>query len=146
MARRQMSIPGTERQNIPELERVSEEYREICIEDSEIGKRKTAKKHELIALMRAHNKTLHRYDDENGEEIEIELDEAPKLTVHKTGEAETDVGVGVTNPDLDARENNLINQALAAQQDAGVSETEDGEVVPIESAKPKKSKRKGKSK
>ncbi len=155
MARRQMNIPGTERTNIPEIEKLSEEFRDLDAEFAEksaelangLGKRRTEKKHELIAMMRLKKITLHRYDDEHGDEIEIELDESPKIKVRKTGEAEPEVGYGVESPDRDAREQGLINQALAAQQDAGVSEDDEGNVIPIDTAKPKaKAKKKGKAK
>jgi hypothetical protein len=140
MARRQMNIPGTERKSVPEVEKAAEAYREVRDERAELSKRERQKKLELLAVMRANKVTKYKYDDEHGEEILVSLDERdPEISVKKTGEAESDIGEGVSSPP-DGPMNGLINQALASQNEQNVEETGDGDVAVPEKAAPKAKK------
>lgn len=140
MARKQMNIPGTERTAIPDVEVAAEELREVSLEHNELGKKKTAKKAELLALLKAHKLKLYRYHDEDGEEIELRVDDEPKVKLRKTGEAEAEVGEGIPELSVDTVSKGLINQALRAQDDVSVEETEDGDVVVSDKAAPKTKK------
>jgi len=145
MARKQMNIPGTERTEIPDVEVAAEAYREVAAELAELGKQKTAKKAELLALLKMHKLRKYRYHDGDGEEIEVEIDDEPKLKLRKTGEAEAEVGSGIPELSVETVSKGLINQALKAQDDAGVAEDEDGDVVTPEKAAPKAKKGRRKS-
>ena len=145
--RKQMQIPGTERKSVPEVEEAAEAYREVRDERCELSRREKQKKQELLAVMKAHKVKKYKYDDENGEELLVSLDERePEVSVKKTGEAESEVGEGVASGEgvEPAGTRGLIAQAMAAQQDAGVEETDDGDVAVPDAPTPKKSKpRKG---
>jgi hypothetical protein len=140
MARKQMNIPGTERTEIHDIEVAAEAYREISIELADIGKQKTARKAELLALLKAHKVKLYRYHDGDGEEIEVAVDDEPRVKLRKTGEAEAEVGEGIPELSVETVSQGLINQALKAQDDAGVAEDEDGDVLPPDKAAPKAKK------
>lgn len=136
MTRRQQQIPGTERTQIPDVERAAEAYREVVLERIELSKREKIKKHELLGIMRANKLASYRYDDEQGEEILVSIAEPePKVSVKKTGEADSDIGEGVSDgPTLTivktpAGADGLLAEAMRAQADAGVAETDEGDVV-----------------
>lgn len=144
MAKKQMQIPGTERKVIDEVEQAAEAYREVRDERCELSRREKQKKLELLAVMKAHKVKRYKYDDENGEEILVALDERePEVKVQRTGEAESSVGEGVsTGEDTPpAGMSGLIAEAMKAQEDAGVAES-DGDVTVPEKAAPKKRGRK----
>ena len=141
--KRQMQIPGTERKSVPEVEQAAESYREVRDERCELSKREKQKKLELLAVMKAHKVKKYKYDDENGEEIMVSLDDRdPEVNVKRTGEAETEIGEGVSSGEglEPAGTKGLSAQALAAQNDANVEETVDGDVVPTDKAAPKSKK------
>jgi len=141
--KRQMQIPGTERKSVPEVEAAAEVYREVRDERCELSRREKQKKLELLAVMKAHKVKRYKYDDDNGEEIMVSLDERePEVNVKKTGEAEPEIGEGISSGDglEPAGTKGLIAQAMKAQEDAGVDETEDGDVVVPETAAPKAKK------
>ena len=141
MARRQAEIPGFEKQiENPAIEDAARAYCEVRDERAELSKKEKIKQLELLAIMRAHKVEVYEYLDDDGEILVVRIKQGDeKAVVEKTGEAEPEIGSGI-NPDIDQRETNLITDALAAQQDAGVSEDDEGNVVPIESAKPKAKK------
>ncbi len=149
MAKKQMQIPGTERKSVPEVEAAAEAYRDVRDERCELSKREKQKKLELLAVMKAHKVKKYKYDDEQGEEILVSLDDRdPEVSVRKTGEAESEIGEGISSgPDSEpAGMPGLIAQAMKAQEDAGVDETADGDVVVPDKAAPKaKRNRKKKS-
>lgn len=150
MARKQMQIPGTERTEIPDVEKAAESYREVRDARCELSKREAQKKMELLAVMRANKCKRYKYHDENGEEIEAFIDDEPTVKVRKTGEAESEIGDGVeashTNgQSSDSVPSGLIEQAMKAQAEAGIEETVEGDVVPRETSSPKK-KRGGRKK
>ncbi|MDQ3295088.1 MAG: hypothetical protein M3619_00700 [Myxococcota bacterium] len=138
--RKQMQIPGTERTEIPDIEVAAEAYREIRDERSELSRGEAQKKAELLALMRVHKTKKYRYHDGNGEELEVIIDDEPKVKVRKTGEAESEIGEGVdVGPGLSVAppvHEGLIAQAMRAQ-DGNVEEDEDGDVVVPDTAAPK---------
>ncbi len=144
MARKQMQIPGTERKEIPDVENAAEAYREVRDTRAELSKREAVKKLELLAVMRANKVKKYRYHDENGEEIEALIDDEPTVKLRKTGEAESEIGEGVDEGRMSnghaegSVPQGLIDQAMKAQADAGVAETADGDVIPLESAKKRK--------
>lgn len=141
--KKQMQIPGTERKQVPEVEQAAEAYREVRDERCELSRREKQKKLELLAVMKAHKIKRYKYDDEKGEEILVALDERePEVKVQRTGEAEAPVGEGVSSGDeaQPVGMQGLISQAMAAQQDAGVAENDDGDVVAPDTAAPKKRK------
>lgn len=147
MARRQQQIPGTERTAIPEIEEAAEAYREVVLERIDLSKKEKLKKHGLIALMNARKIDTYKYDDANGEEIVVKIAEPePKVSVKKTGEADSDIGEGVSDgPTLTvvktpAGTDGLLAEALANQQSTGVAEDAEGDVVPPEGSS-KKAKR-----
>lgn len=139
--RKQMQIPGTERKQVPEVEQAAESYREVRDERCELSRREKQKKLELLAVMKAHKVKKYKYDDENGEEILISLDERePEVTVKKTGEVENEIGEGVVSGEgaAPAGMDGLIAEAMKAQNDASVEETSDGDVAVPDKAAPKK--------
>lgn len=146
MARKQMQIPGTERKEIPDVEKAAEAYREVRDERAELSKREAQKKLELLAVMRANKVTIYRYHDGNGEELEAIIDDEPKVRVRKTGEAEPEVGDGVETSNgsngVEHVPGGLIAQAMKAQEDAGIEVTEDGDVTAPEKSPRKRSGRK----
>ena len=101
--------------------------------------------------MKLHKLKVYKYTDENSEEIEVRIEEDPKLTLKKTGEAESEIGEGIPSPppSEDKIMGGLIREAQQSQAEASVEETEDGDVTVPETAAPKakrSSKRKGKAK
>lgn len=137
MARRQLEIDGTQRTAIPEVEEAAEAYREVVLERMELSKKEKLKKHGLLALMNARKIDTYKYDDANGEEIVVKIAEPePKVSVKKSGEADSDIGEGVSDgPTLTvvktpAGTDGLLAEALANQKSTGVAEDEQGDVVP----------------
>jgi len=143
MARKQLEIPGTERPVHDDVHKAAEAYREVRDERMQHSKREKQKKLELIAVMKAHKLTRYKYDDEEGEELLVTLDEEPKCNVRKTGEAEAPVGEGVESIDSedwpspsntpDVSEG-LINNALKDDDESDAP-------TPITSAKGKRAKK-----
>jgi hypothetical protein len=132
---KQMTIPGTERKEIPEIEAAAEAYREVRDERAELSKQERLKKLELLALMRAHKCTLYRYSDEDGEEHEIAASEDPKVKIRKVEtevieESAAKAGAGGDDPDVHP---GLIKGALDAQAEGNVEENDDGDIVVRES-------------
>lgn len=116
-------------------------------ERCELSKREAQKKLELLATMRAHKQTRYRYFDENGEELEVVLDEEPTVKLRKTGEAESEIGDGVeesasNGQSTDAVPQGLIDQAMKAQAETNVQETPDGDVIPLETEKKRRGRKK----
>jgi len=147
--RKQTQIPGTERKQHPEVEEAAGAYVVVRDERAELSKREAQKKLELLAVMKAHKLNVYKFYDDNGEEMVARIDDGdPKVSVRRTGEAEPEIGEGIsTGPDTKpAGMEGLINQAMAAQKnDAHVGEDEDGDVTVPEASVPK-AKRKGKKK
>lgn len=138
--RKQIQIPGTERKEHPEVEAAAQAYATVRDERSELSKREHQKKIELLVTMKSHKLTVYKFYDDNGEEIVARVDEGePKVTVRKTGEAESSVGEGVPSGEgaEPAGMGGLIAQAMAAQDDANVEETSDGDVTVPDTAAPK---------
>lgn len=138
--RKQLQIKGTERTEYPEVEKAAAAYVVVRDERSELSKREAQKKLELLAVMRAHKIAVYKFFDEDGEEVVARVDEGdPKVSVKKTGEAESEVGQGVADPDEPpAGMAGLIAEAERAQDAANVVETAEGDVVPTDKAAPKK--------
>jgi len=133
---KQMTIPGTERKEIPEIEAAAEAYREVRDERCELSKQERLKKLELLALMRAHKCTLYRYSDEEGEEHEVAASEDPKVKLRKveTEVIEESATKGSTVSDDPDVHPGLIKGALDAQAEANVEENDEGDIVVRESS------------
>jgi hypothetical protein len=144
--RKQIQIPGTERKEHPEVEEAAGAYVVVRDERSELSKREAQKKMELLAVMRAHKLAVYKFYDDNGEELVARIDDGdPKVSVRRTGEAEPEIGEGISEPKSSGMDG-LIAQAMKAQDDAvGVEVTSDGDVTVPDKAAPKKA-RKGKKK
>lgn len=148
---KQMQIPGTERKEIPAIEKAAEAFREANSEKIDAGFRAaTAKRNLIAAIIAARDageivKPVYIYHDEHGEEIRVALKEDPGVEVKKTGEAESDVGEGVEveeGPKEPPVHPGLIRQALASQEAAGVAESDDGDIEVPEVSAPKRTAKK----
>lgn len=144
---RQLAIVGTERKQHPAVEEAANKYREARDVRMEHTKREKQAKLMLIAVMQAAHVNKYKFDDAEGEELLVAIDEKIDVKVSKTGEAESAIGEGVDSEPHDdpGIHKGLIAQALQAQADAGVTEV-DGDVVTPDSAAPKKGKRAKKAK
>lgn len=153
MTRRQLQITGTERTDVPPA--VLEAGEELL--EKRRAKRKAAEKAKesllgVIALMQSHKiPELKVMDPDTEEYLTLRIDLDPKLRIKKTGEAEPEpIGDGIpSHPDAhpDDVAAGLIRQAERSMDDANVSETSEGDVVPPEKAAPKAkraAKKKGK--
>jgi hypothetical protein len=150
MTRKQIQIPGTERKAHPEVEAAAQAYATVRDERSDLSKREHQKKIELLVTMKAHKLTVYKFYDDNGEEVVARIDEAePKVTVRKTGEAEPEIGQGVSSGSEEKKPagmDGLIAQAMKAQDDAVSVEVDaEGDVTVPDKSAPKKPK-KGKAK
>jgi hypothetical protein len=147
--RKQIQIPGTERKQHPEVEAAAQAYASVRDERCELSKREAQKKLELLFTMKQHKLNVYKFFDDNGEEVVARIDEGdPKVTVRKTGEAESAIGEGVPSSEgaPPAGMNGLIAQAMAAQQES-VEVTSDGDVTVPDTAAPRtKGKKKGSKK
>lgn len=144
--RRQQEIPGFERQvEDPDIEAAALEYCKLRDERSALSKRESKAQALLLATMHAKRTPRYVYLDDAGEELEVVVQlGAEKAVVRRTGEAETPIGQGVEQPDAPDTAaadfgpgGNVLAQAAAAQTAAGVSETDDGDVVPPDVAQPR---------
>jgi hypothetical protein len=151
--RRQPVLPGMERKDIayPEVEEAAVIYTELCEEVLEERRRLSKKlrqgKQTLLAACHAHKLRRYQWRNKNGEIETIELEEVEEKIIHKkTGEADVEIGQGVdveaeaaaADSELEQQTGGLIAQARKAQADAGVAESEDGEVIPRDDPAPKK--------
>ena len=146
MARRQLQIAGTERPVHNDIEKAAEAYREVRDDRMEMTKREKQKQLELLAVMKAHKISRYKYDDQEGEELLVQVDEEPKVKVRKTGEAESEVGEGLDDGPVETAENvprGLIAQAEKSMADANVEEDATGDVVVPEKAAAKSKRGKG---
>lgn len=146
MARKQMTIKGTERADIPEsVEEAGLEWLDKRREARRAAEKKKEAKFKVIALMQSHKIPLLKIlDEETGEYRKLRVSLEPKLTEEKTGEVESEVGEGASDGPVPSDVHpGLIAQAEKAQAEAGVAENSEGDVVPPEAAAPKK-KRGGK--
>src|SRR3990167_10377421 len=124
MARRQTEIPGTERKEVPEVERAGEAYREIRDERRALKDQEKQKKFELIAVMKAHKLKVWKWKCPDAlDEIRVEITEGEtKVKLAKTGEADSVIGEGVDTgaPAHDGVHPGLIAEAEKADAAAGV--------------------------
>jgi len=140
VARKQLVIKGTERKQHPAIEEAAEKYREARDERMELTKREVQAKAVLIATMQAQKVAKYKFDDAEGEEMLVEITDKVDVKVRKTGEASDAIGEPVEDAgpvDDPSIPRGLIAQALQAQEDAGVAETPDGDVVTPDTAAPK---------
>lgn len=149
---KQLRIIGTGRPGIPDaLEEASEDLLSSRRDKRQITKAandkvKTAE-WKVLTLMQEHNVKQHTVKDPDTEEI-LEFDLETVLRIRKTGEVgDGDEGEEVVPSSGEATSDvhpGLIAQAEKAQADAGVAETEDGDVVPTDASVPRTPKRNGK--
>lgn len=153
---KQLRIPNTGRPGIPEvLEEASEEL--IAFRRD---KRRAIREHndkvkqgmwKVLTLMNEHkHEKLTIVDPDTKEILEFDLEQI--LRIRKTGEVESEEGEADDELQLSSHEGNgvhpgLIAQAERAQAENGVAETVDGDVVPPDTAAPKKARggKKGKN-
>ncbi len=151
MARRQLQIAGTERDEHPEVEEAGETWRDARKDAKAATTHAKQKKLELIAVMQAHKVKAYKYtEEETGEEVLLTYTEEPKVSAKKTGEAESEIGEGI--PEHAGGSSNgvhpgLIAQAERANDGSNTEITADGDVVVPEKAAPKgKPKKRSKAK
>lgn len=138
---KQTRIPGTERPDHPEIEKICLDYCAARDERAALSKKEHTKKVEMFAMLRANKLDSYRFWDPNAKTYRVarikEVD--PTVEVIDTGEGIEEIGAGVESGDetKPAGMDGLINQALAAQGDANVEETADGDVVTPDTAAPK---------
>lgn len=138
MSRKQMTIPGTGRKQNADVENAADMYRDARDERMKHSKLEKQRKLELIAVMQANKIKRYKFDDSEGEELEVSIDEKVDVSVRKTGEAESAIGEGVATPSDDgAIPRGLIEQAMKGQDDINVLESADGDVVVPEKSAPK---------
>lgn len=145
MARRQLQIKGTERKQNEEVEKAAQAYREARDDRMELSKREKQKKTELIIVMQSNKIKKYKFDDAEGEELLVAIDEKTDVSVRKTGEAASEVGEGlpVHEGSDGGISKGLIDQAMKAQDDMNVEENAGGDIVVPDKAAPK-TKRKAK--
>lgn len=148
VSRKQKTFPGMERKEIPEIaeacDRLSEARSERKSGTKKLAELEKQREVELITIMRQHDVKLHRFHDDEGEEVEAKLEEITKVHVRKTGEAESEIGEGVESADEGGSAtpppNKLAEQAERDAAEANVAES-DGDVVVPDKAAPKWKKR-----
>lgn len=147
MARKQMTIPGTGRKENPDIEAAADAYREARDDRMEHSKKEKQKKLELIAVMQANRVKKYKFDDAEGEELLVAIEDKLDVSVRKTGDASSSVGEGISSgePDNGGISQGLIDQAMKAQADINVEETAGGDIVVPDTAAPK-TKRKARKK
>jgi hypothetical protein len=151
MTRKQVTIPGTERPDHPEVEKACLDYCAARDERAEMSKKERTKKVEMFAMLRANNLEAYKFFDPNAKKYRIAriVESDPTVDVVDTDEGVEEVGSGVASGDdvQPAGMEGLINQAMAAQQsDAHVEVSDDGDVGVPEASTPKSKKRGGKKK
>jgi hypothetical protein len=145
MSKRQLQIKGTERKQDPDVEAAADAYREAHDTRMSHTKVEKQKKLELIAVMQARKLKKYKFDDAEGEELEVAIEDKLDVSVRRTGEAAIEIGEGIESPPSDdpSIPHGLIAEAEKAMSESNVEETEDGDVGVPDKAAPK-SKRKGK--
>lgn len=150
---KQLQITGTERSDIPqEILEAGEKWLDLRKEKRRTAEKAKESKYALIALMQARKIEVFRYKDgETGEMKSLSVDLEPKISVRKVA---TDEQVDAFNRETTSDSvmaspgvhPGLIAQAEAAQAEANVTESGDGDVEVPDTAAPKskgKSKKKG---
>ncbi len=83
--KQQLKIPGTSRKEGPgrikELDDAAEEYRSERDKRQAQSKVEKAKKQELLAVARKHGVKVYVYEDDNGEDLEVEYTAETKENV-----------------------------------------------------------------
>lgn len=148
MSKRQTVIAGMERKQHPALEEAASKFVEARDERMSLSKKEKQAKLMLIATMQSLEIKKYKFDDAEGVELLVSIDEKIDVAVRETGEEPSVVGEGIDSEPHDdpGIHKGLIAQALQAQTDAGIVETADGDVVPSDKAAPKKAKRAKKTK
>lgn len=85
MARKakQETLPGMQREKVPELQESAEDYRALRDEEIQVGEKAKAAKGRLIQLMRQHGRTVFVYLDEEGNERRVDLTTKDNAKVKK---------------------------------------------------------------
>jgi hypothetical protein len=148
MARRQLQIAGTERDEHPEVEEAGEAWREARKEAKAAQTTAKQKKLELIAVMQAHKVRHYKYTEaDTGEEVLLTYAEEPKVSAKKTGEADSKIGEGLDEHDGDVSPGvhaGLIAQAERASDGSNTEVDGEGDVVVPDVAAPKSKKKRSK--
>lgn len=77
----QQQIAGTERPTDPDIEQAARVYRDARDARMDLTKKEVLKRDELVAVMRAKNVRIYKFDGPDGEELTVELDEKWKVKV-----------------------------------------------------------------
>lgn len=137
MAKRQQVIPGTERKSDPDVEAAAERYIEARDERMKCSKTEKQAKLELIATLQSRRIKKYKFDDAEGEELLVAIEDKLDVTVRKTGEAESSIGEGLPEHGGDGGiPKGLIEQAMNDSAN-NVEVTTDGDVVVPDKAAPK---------
>ena len=83
MAKKQLSIVGTERETIEEIEEVAAKYVAILYERMELQKQEPGLLAQLEERMKAHKQSKYVYFDEDENRFEITLSRKTKLAVKR---------------------------------------------------------------
>lgn len=145
--RKQQELPGIEREvEHPDIEAAAVAYRAIVVERCALSKKEHLAQLTLLAAMHAHGVAMYPYQDENGVIRRARIKPGKEtVVIEDTGEEDSVIGQGVDEPDAPPIPGGLLAQARQAQADAGVAETTDGDVVPLEQSAPKKRGRKARA-
>ena len=152
MARRQLEIAGTRTDKDIPIALV--EAGEDLVEQRRVARREGEKVKEkyagVVAVMQANSvPTFQVKDPDTGEYLDFNLEMVAKLTIRKSGEADTEIGDGIPSGGEDVQPagmGGLIAQALASQNEQNVEETTEGDVAVPDKAAPKKAKKGRKAK
>lgn len=152
MARRQMELAGTRNEkDIPlVVVEAGDEWLAKRRDQRRAAEKTKEAKQGLIHLMQANKVSSYQVKDpDTGEYLDLNLEMKPKITTHRTGEAETAIGEAIAASGSPTNEPGvhpgLLREAEQAQADANVEETADGDVeVPDKAATKPAKKRKPK--
>lgn len=81
--KKQLQIVGTEPPTIPDVEEAAAKYREIRDQRMVLTKEEGDAQAALVVVMQKHKITEYKFDDDEGEEIMVTLDEKVKAKVKK---------------------------------------------------------------
>jgi hypothetical protein len=146
MARRQLEIAGTQRDDIPpEILEAGEKWLDLRTDKRRVAERAKEAKYGLIALMQARKVETFRYKDpETGETRSLSVDLEPKISVRKVKDDAEPVESDIATSSGPSVHPGLIAQAEKAQAEANVEETADGDVAVPETSAPKAKGKRGK--
>lgn len=150
MTRKQITIPGTERRDHPEIETCALSLGDLDEQFADISRKKAQTKMELGVLMKLAKVRKYKYfDPKRGRHRVAKVEDGvEKISIEDTDEVVQEVGTGVSSGEpAPGIRKGLIDQAMNDGQDAEANVTIDdwGDVGVPDKAAPK-TKRKAKKK